>query len=166
MQEQLSPFTVRWKPGPSLLLLCFGSLPLGFLFYSTQRQRSLTFQGVKRDEASALALQEEGKLSQCSWDCGDTCFDPNTAAVRTTPGSENLVFQNQVLSSHLQGRSRHRIEQRWGITSTLCQELLDLLEQKPPGLVPKARVLRMGRFMPIPALCPPIKITGGPIPTQ
>lgn len=54
-------FTMRWKPGPSLLLLCFGSLPLGFLFYSTHRQKSLSLQGAKRDDASALALQGGGK---------------------------------------------------------------------------------------------------------
>lgn len=81
--------------------------------------------------------REEGKLPQCYWDSGDGRLDPNTAAVSTTPGSENLVFQNQVLSSHLQGGSRHRIEQRRGITSTLCQELLDLTGQSPQALSPK-----------------------------
>lgn len=57
----LSLLAVRRKSGPYLLLPCFGSLPPGFLFYSAQRRKSLTIQGVKRDDASALALQGGGK---------------------------------------------------------------------------------------------------------
>lgn len=63
VQQQLYPLTARQKPGPQLLLLCFGPLSLGSTSLLPLRWKSLTLQGIKRNDDSALALLGRGKTA-------------------------------------------------------------------------------------------------------